>query len=118
MNLSDIEAVVMDMDGVLWRGDEALPGLTDFFQMLRERDLPFVLATNNSSVRRVHRSRSWRDPFCLMASFLVGRFLGFVRQARCRPGLGSSRTAARPTAERTAHGVHLLHGEEAVAIRV
>ncbi len=48
MNLSDIKAVVSDMDGVLWRGDEPLPAMVAFFEMLRARDLPFVLATNNS----------------------------------------------------------------------
>ncbi len=48
MNLSDIKAVVSDMDGVLWRGDEPLPGMVDFFKMLRARSIPFMLATNNS----------------------------------------------------------------------
>ncbi len=48
MNFSDIKAVVSDMDGVLWRGDEPLPGMVGFFRMLRTRGLPFVLATNNS----------------------------------------------------------------------
>ncbi len=48
MNLSEISSVVMDMDGVLWRGNNPLPGLVPFFEMLRERQLPFVLATNNS----------------------------------------------------------------------
>jgi 4-nitrophenyl phosphatase len=37
------------MDGVLWRGDEALPGLVPFFEAVRARGLPFALATNNSS---------------------------------------------------------------------
>jgi len=49
MNLSDIAAVIADMDGVLWRGDEPLPGLVEFFDMLRTRGLPFALATNNSA---------------------------------------------------------------------
>lgn len=48
MDFSNIKAVVSDMDGVLWRGDEPLPGMVAFFQMLRHRGLPFVLATNNS----------------------------------------------------------------------
>lgn len=39
----------MDMDGVLWRGNQILPGVGAFFDFLRERGLPFVLATNNSS---------------------------------------------------------------------
>lgn len=36
------------MDGVLWRGAQALPGLADFFDFLFEREISFVLATNNS----------------------------------------------------------------------
>lgn len=49
MNLSTIRGVVMDMDGVLWRGDQILPGVAAFFDFLRTRQLPFVLASNNSS---------------------------------------------------------------------
>lgn len=49
MNLTDIRHLIIDMDGVLWRGDEPLPGLQEFFAFLRERDIPFVLATNNST---------------------------------------------------------------------
>jgi len=37
------------MDGVLWRGSQALPGMTELFDLLFERELDFVLATNNSS---------------------------------------------------------------------
>lgn len=48
MPLSDIKAVVSDMDGVLWRGDDKLPGMVEFFTFLRENNVPFVLATNNS----------------------------------------------------------------------
>ncbi len=49
MNFEDIHGVVCDMDGVLWRGDSPLPGLTDFFALMHEADIPFMLATNNSS---------------------------------------------------------------------
>jgi 4-nitrophenyl phosphatase len=48
MDFSDIKAVIMDMDGVLWTGDVALPGMADFFEFLRARSIPFALATNNS----------------------------------------------------------------------
>ena len=48
MNTSSIAAVVMDMDGVLWRTDDLLPGVLRWFTLLRERRLPFMLATNNS----------------------------------------------------------------------
>jgi 4-nitrophenyl phosphatase len=48
MDFSRIKAVVLDMDGVLWRGDQPLPGLKDFFQFLTDRGIRFSLATNNS----------------------------------------------------------------------
>ncbi len=43
-----IEAVISDMDGVLWRGSQALPGLHALFEALFARDIDFALATNNS----------------------------------------------------------------------
>lgn len=48
MPLADIKAVVSDMDGVLWRGQNPFPDMPDFFAFLREKNIPFVLATNNS----------------------------------------------------------------------
>ena len=44
-----MQAAVIDMDGVLWEGDRPLPGLIEFFAALRQRQMPFVLATNNAS---------------------------------------------------------------------
>jgi 4-nitrophenyl phosphatase len=49
-SLTNIHALIIDMDGVLWEGKRALPGLKDFFQLLRSKSLPFVLATNNASL--------------------------------------------------------------------
>lgn len=48
--LTDIQALIIDMDGVLWEGNQALPGLKDFFELLREQKLAFILATNNASL--------------------------------------------------------------------
>jgi 4-nitrophenyl phosphatase len=45
---TDIRALIIDMDGVLWHGEQPLPGLTEFFQTLRELQIPFILATNNA----------------------------------------------------------------------
>ncbi|MCA9993595.1 MAG: HAD-IIA family hydrolase [Anaerolineales bacterium] len=44
-----LTALVLDMDGVLWRGETAMPGLADFFATLRRRQLNFMLATNNAT---------------------------------------------------------------------
>ena len=43
-----ISAVISDMDGVLWRGSQPLPGLNALFDLFAEREIDFVLATNNS----------------------------------------------------------------------
>ena len=47
--LRSIENLIIDMDGVLYRGDEAIPGAKEFFAFLRERPIGFILATNNST---------------------------------------------------------------------
>lgn len=46
--MNSIRNLVIDMDGVLWHGETALPGLNAFFDTIQERGFPFVLATNNA----------------------------------------------------------------------
>lgn len=41
--------LIIDMDGVLWRGNTPMPHLVEFFNTLRRRKIAFVLATNNAS---------------------------------------------------------------------
>src|SRR5437762_11719500 len=43
---------LIDMDGVLYRGSELIPGADSFIHSLRERDIPFLLLTNNSQRTR------------------------------------------------------------------
>jgi 4-nitrophenyl phosphatase len=47
--LTDITHLIIDMDGVLYRGAEPLPGLREFFAFVRQKPIPFILATNNST---------------------------------------------------------------------
>ena len=47
---SDIKALIIDMDGVLWHGSNPIPGLNDFFHTIRDLELPFILATNNAGL--------------------------------------------------------------------
>jgi NagD protein len=44
----DIHSYLMDMDGVLVREEQAIPGADAFIARLREREIPFLLLTNNS----------------------------------------------------------------------
>ena len=46
--LSQIENLIIDMDGVLWHGETPMPGLGAFFATLRRLEIRFVLATNNA----------------------------------------------------------------------
>jgi NagD protein len=39
---------LIDMDGVLYRGSELIPGADQFIRQLRSRNIPFRLLTNNS----------------------------------------------------------------------
>ncbi len=47
-DLGAVRAVILDMDGVLWRGDQVIPHAAAFLDFLRGRGIPFALATNNS----------------------------------------------------------------------
>jgi len=50
-DLTRLRGLVIDMDGVLWHGEDPLPGVAEFFQTIAKLGLKFVLATNNPSKR-------------------------------------------------------------------
>src|SRR4051812_9851078 len=39
---------LIDMDGVIYRGSQLLPGAAEFVQELQSRNIPFMFLTNNS----------------------------------------------------------------------
>jgi len=45
-----VRAFVVDLDGVLWRGRELLPGAIDFLRFMETRAFPFCLASNNATL--------------------------------------------------------------------
>ncbi|HBX68431.1 MAG TPA: haloacid dehalogenase [Chloroflexi bacterium] len=48
-SLANITHLIIDMDGVLYLGDQPMPRLCEFFAFLRTRSIRFTLATNNST---------------------------------------------------------------------
>lgn len=44
-----VRYMIVDMDGVLWRGNRPMPGLAAFFERLAALGIEFILATNNAS---------------------------------------------------------------------
>lgn len=47
--LEAIRALIIDIDGVVWQGRQALPGVNVFFEMLSQRGIAFIIASNNSA---------------------------------------------------------------------
>lgn len=46
------QGYLIDMDGVVYRGNQLIPGAAEFVRQLRERDTPFLFLTNNSQRTR------------------------------------------------------------------
>ncbi|KXK15182.1 MAG: putative phosphatase [Chloroflexi bacterium OLB14] len=45
----NIKALILDMDGVIWKADAPIGDLPAIFKRIRERGLKFVFATNNAT---------------------------------------------------------------------
>jgi NagD protein len=52
MTRREIKSWLMDMDGVLVHEEQAIPGADRFISALREREIPFLVLTNNSIYTR------------------------------------------------------------------
>ena len=48
--LRDIKAVLLDVDGVLYRGAYIIPDANPFLQFLTSQGIPFIYVTNNSTM--------------------------------------------------------------------
>lgn len=46
--MNGIKGYLIDMDGVIYRGKELIPGAKDFIGLLQEKNIPFLFLTNNS----------------------------------------------------------------------
>lgn len=49
MKLPYLQAMILDMDGVLWRGDEPIGDLFAIFNCLKEHNIQVALVTNNAT---------------------------------------------------------------------
>ena len=43
------KALLIDLDGTLYRGSEAIPGASDFIALLRERGVGYLFVTNRAN---------------------------------------------------------------------
>lgn len=51
-SLAKIKALIIDMDGVLYRGKTALSGSAELFRFLSDNDIKFKVVTNNATVNQ------------------------------------------------------------------
>ena len=58
---SHIKAVILDMDGVVWKADAPIGDLPSTFRRIRERGLKFVFATNNGTKTPKEYQEKLRD---------------------------------------------------------
>jgi 4-nitrophenyl phosphatase len=49
MNLPNIKALILDMDGVLWKADTPIGDLSAIFEHIRQRGIKTAFATNNGT---------------------------------------------------------------------
>ena len=59
--LEDVRALIVDIDGTLFRGALPLPGLLRFFTFLRSRCLPVVVVSNNATKTAAEYQRRLAD---------------------------------------------------------
>lgn len=51
LKLQQLRGILIDLDGVLWVGNQALAGVADFFAFLHAHRIRFVLVSNNATRR-------------------------------------------------------------------
>src|SRR5262249_43074679 len=76
-----------DMDGVIYRGSEVIPGAADFIGRLRAQEIPFLFLTNNSqrtrrdvATRLVRLGIPAEENHVYTCAMATARFL-----AKCKP---------------------------------
>jgi NagD protein len=87
-NIASKFGFLIDMDGVLYRGTDLIPGADRFVRELRERDIPFRFLTNNSQrtrrdvvARLVRLGLDVEDEHVFTSAMATARFL-----AQQKPG--------------------------------
>lgn len=114
-----INRLILDMDGVLWQGETAMPGLAEFFATLRELNIGFMLATNNATKTAVQYTAKLArfgvdvPPNCILTS--AEATAGYVRE-RYEPGTAVYVVGDEGLQQAiTGQGFHLLTPEQVLA---
>jgi len=100
LDLAAIQGLLIDMDGVLYRGQAPIPGAERFIVFLRRQGIPFLLLTNNSS---------------LTPGQYVAKLKGMGIEVRAEEILTSAQATARYLAQQEPEGARVyVIGREGV----
>ena len=73
-SIAHIKALILDMDGVIWRGDAPIGDLPATFERIQARGIKYVFATNNSTktseqyVEKLRGFGVWAEPWQVVTS--------------------------------------------------
>ncbi|MCH7484843.1 MAG: hypothetical protein IIA90_06815 [Chloroflexi bacterium] len=94
--------LLIDMDGVLWRGSTPLPGLSAFFAALHATERRFMLVTNNSRLTpEQYVTKLARMGITVTTNEVVTSAVGtaeYLRQHACSDRRGSWPGGRNPSA--------------------
>ena len=97
-----LKALIIDMDGVIWKADAPIGDLAATFNRIRERGIKFVFATNNGT----RTSEQY-----------VARLKGFGVEVEPWQVITSAQAAAHGLAQKFPHGTKVfMIGEEGVRL--
>jgi len=97
-----IKALILDMDGVVWKGDTPIGDLPSIFNRIQARGLKFVFATNNSTKT---------------SEEYVARLKGFGVEAEPWQVVTSSQSAAHAIAQKFPRGTKVfMIGEDGLRL--
>ena len=108
--LKNKTAFISDMDGVIYHGNNLLPGAADFIRLMEERQLRYLFLTNSSErtprelAEKLTKGRVQLGPGTLYT--ILSRFLdsGYLREVAVE---GRKRTYALTEEGRLAYGSEL-----------
>ena len=92
LDLAAVKGLLIDMDGVLYRGQAPIPGAERFVAFLRCQGIPFLLLTNNSS---------------LTTGQYIAKLRGMGIEVRAEEILTSAQATARYLAQREPEGARV-----------
>ena len=98
---------LIDMDGVIYRSSQLIPGAVDFIRMLRDWEIPFLFLTNNSQrTRRDVATKLQRmgmpveEQHIFTCAMATARFLARQKPRRHRVRHRRRRAAQRAASQR------------------